>query len=109
MPLGSNAQKLDLGMPGASLPVSGFAFHGADQPFTSTSATSVPSGRGSDHGQQNPAVSRAVLPSVVFARIAVASARTVGMIWKSNGSLASQSTFAVRRIPRVLSIQLMKA
>src|SRR5947209_4964308 len=51
MPFGSYAQRLALGIPRASFPASGFAFHGLRYSPIRASRLRLPSGSGSDHGQ----------------------------------------------------------
>src|SRR5687767_5442686 len=104
-PRGSLAQKFDFGMSRTSTAASGFAFHGIDQSPISTSATSEPSGLGFDHGQQNPAVSRAVVPSDERFRTHASSSSGLSATWNSNVSLRSQRTVGVRRISSVFSTQ----
>src|SRR5450755_370775 len=90
-PFGSLAQKEALGMFFASLPASGFAFQGRRKLPISISSTSVPSTLGFDHGQQKPAVSRAVKPSAIFAWINTSSASAVSTIPNSNKSVDSNT------------------
>src|SRR5439155_13551625 len=106
---GSDAQKLELGMPAASRPASGLAFHGIDQLPTLTSGTSWPASAGSDHFQQKPPVNLAVEPSLCRSRMSCSSSWTESTMRNSNGSRESHMTLGVRRICSVLSTQLMNA
>src|SRR5438874_1461553 len=65
-PAGSVAQRLAGGAP--PTPRSPFTFHGRRHDPIATSSTRLPSGRGSLHGQQKPAVMRAPYPSEAFNR-----------------------------------------
>jgi hypothetical protein len=57
-PYGSEDQRFDLGIPCASFPASGIAFHGMLNPSSFTSSTSWPELSGFDHGQQKPVTRR---------------------------------------------------
>jgi hypothetical protein len=92
-------------MPLASRLALGRAFHGLDHPSISTSATSDPSSRGFDQGQQYPAVSRAVCPSPARCRISPSSSSGESTIRTSKLSSPLHRAFAVRRIPSVFSTQ----
>src|SRR6267378_8088661 len=89
MPRASDAQKLELGMPAASRPASGLAFHGIDQLPTLTSGTSWPASVGSDQFQHNPAANRAVKPSACRRRMSRSSSSTESTMRNSNGSRES--------------------
>src|SRR3989454_9148401 len=108
IPFGSVAHRAAVGIPDASLQFPGFASHGRRYSPITTSSTRVPSARGSDHFQQNPAATRAVKPSSAHWRTAASSSSGESNTRKSNPSVPSQITLAVRRIPSVLSIQFTK-
>src|SRR4051812_25128483 len=101
MPFGSVAQSEVRGISGASF-TPDLAFQGIAQSPILTSGIKYPSLSGSDHGQQNPAVSLALLPAASLSRIIDSNSCTLSAILKSKSSASHESTLE-SRVPSVLS------